>query len=360
MPTVVDTLCPDPTAGFTSIANGLAITCTDASIITGTATYSWDFGDGLGTSTQQNAGYIYTTSGIYDVCLAVTDTCGTDTICQTITVLDTLCPPPTAGFTYSANGLSVLFANSISVESYTIGVNASNSNDYTFSGDVSGLDPSFDVKIGDTIVFNVNASGHPFWLKTIQGTGQGNSVAVSNNGTTSGTIVWVPTTAGIFFYNCEFHSVMTGTINVIGSTTSFVWDFGDGTGSSIEQSPSYTFEASGTYSVCLTVTDSCGTDSVCQNVIVTGSGVGISNAINEQIISVYPNPTQEVIYFENTLNNQMLIYIYDAMGSLLQFIEIDDYEKSLNVESYSEGIYFYRVMKPNGRNILNGRFVVSR
>ena len=232
--------------------------------------------------------------------------------------------------------------------------------DYTFSGDVSGLDPSFDVNIGDTVVFNVSASGHPFWLKTIQGTGQGNSVAVSNNGTTSGTIVWVPTTAGIFFYNCEFHSGMTGTINVIGSTTSFVWDFGDGTGSSIEQSPSYAFAASGTYSVCLTVTDSCGTDSVCQNVIVTGSGVGIPNVINEQFITVYPNPTQSVVYFKNTLNDPVMIYIYNAMGSLLQFIEIDDYEKSLNVESYSEGIYFYRVLGRNASNNFQGCFTVFK
>jgi hypothetical protein len=60
----------------------------------------------------------------------------------------------------------------------------------------------------------VNASGHPFWLKDVQGIGQSNAIAVPNNGTSSGTIVWVPDSVGTYYYNCEFHAGMTGMINV--------------------------------------------------------------------------------------------------------------------------------------------------
>ena len=48
---------------------------------TNSVSWSWDFGDGLGTSTQQNPSYTYVTSGNFDVQLVVTDVNGcTDTL----------------------------------------------------------------------------------------------------------------------------------------------------------------------------------------------------------------------------------------------------------------------------------------
>lgn len=46
----------------------------------------WEFGDG-GTSTAQNPQHTYTTGGVYMVCLWATDSCGTDTLCDTINVI---------------------------------------------------------------------------------------------------------------------------------------------------------------------------------------------------------------------------------------------------------------------------------
>ncbi|HIN39758.1 MAG TPA: T9SS type A sorting domain-containing protein, partial [Flavobacteriales bacterium] len=166
-------------------------------------------------------------------------------------------------------------------------------------------------------------------------------------------------TAGFTYSSSGLGLTCVDASSVTGTAT-YVWDFGDGSGTSTSQSPSYTYSVSGTYNVCLTLVDSCGTDSICQSIIVTDSSVGIVNALNEQVISVYPNPTREVIYFENTLNNQMLIYIYDAMGKLLQCLNLDENKKALNVENYSEGIYFYRVLEIDASNIFNGRFVVSK
>ncbi|MEL7161762.1 MAG: PKD domain-containing protein, partial [Bacteroidota bacterium] len=50
--------------------------------------------------------------------------------------------------------------------------------------------------------------------------------------------------------------------------TSYAWDF-DGLGTSIAMDTSFTFPTSGTYSVCLDITGSCGTDQFCQDVTVT-------------------------------------------------------------------------------------------
>ncbi len=102
---------------------------------------------------------------------------------------------------------------------YNVTVTASSSMDYTFSGDFTGADPIINIDLGDSLIFTVNAPGHPFWLKTIAGTGTGNAVSVANNGTSSGTIAWLPSSAGTFFYNCEFHSMMTNSIVVSSGTT---------------------------------------------------------------------------------------------------------------------------------------------
>ena len=79
-------------------------------------------------------------------------------------------------------------------------------------------DPTLTLCRGRTYNFEVNAPGHPFLIKTVQGSGLANQFAgASNNGTQSGTITLsldgsAPAT---LFYNCQFHLGMTGTINVV-------------------------------------------------------------------------------------------------------------------------------------------------
>ncbi len=53
---------------------------------------------------------------------------------------------------------------------------------------------------------------------------------------------------------------------------SYAWDFGDGTGTSIEENPTYAYTASGTYTVKLTVTNLGGTDDMTKDVTVSGFG----------------------------------------------------------------------------------------
>lgn len=58
--------------------------------------------------------------------------------------------------------------------------------------------------------------------------------------------------------------------SVDGSTYS--WDFGDGTGTSADENPSYTYTAGGTYEVTLTATNAGGTDETTQSITVSGFG----------------------------------------------------------------------------------------
>ena len=104
--------------------------------------------------------------------------------------------------------------------SFSLDVTASNSSDYTLSGtdrngNISGSDPNLTFEVGDTINFEVNASGHPFYLKTVAGTGTGDTISgVTNNGSESATITWTPTATGTFYYQCSLHGGMVGTITI--------------------------------------------------------------------------------------------------------------------------------------------------
>ncbi len=72
---------------------------------------------------------------------------------------------------------------------------------------------------GSTYTFALDASGHPFYVKTVQGAGTDNAYdsGVTGNGMDTGTVVFaVPADApSKLFYDCSIHSAMTGTIYVI-------------------------------------------------------------------------------------------------------------------------------------------------
>lgn len=74
---------------------------------------------------------------------------------------------------------------------------------------------------GCTYTFNINASGHPFLIKSVQGTGTANTYndGVTNNGAQNGVLTWTvaANAPDSVFYNCQFHAPMTGTISIIDS-----------------------------------------------------------------------------------------------------------------------------------------------
>ena len=79
--------------------------------------------------------------------------------------------------------------------------------------------PTINLIRGTTYNFNINAPGHPFWIKSVPGTGTSNpyNIGVTNNGTDNGTIVFtVPLAApNPLYYNCQLHIVMAGQFNII-------------------------------------------------------------------------------------------------------------------------------------------------
>ena len=103
-------------------------------------------------------------------------------------------------------------------QDYMIDVTAKSKNDYKISGkdlngNNEGLDIDLNFAVGNKIIFNINSPGHPFLIKLKPGTGKKNLVEdANNNGIAKGTIEWVPTQSGTYYYQCLKHKGMVGKI----------------------------------------------------------------------------------------------------------------------------------------------------
>ena len=120
------------------------------------------------------------------------------------------------------NSVQRIYYTTEGAETETYTVTNSGAGSYTIN---SSSNPTLTLKRGGTYTFNVSATGHPFWIKTVQGNGTGNAynAGVTNNGAQSGTITFtVPNDApSTLYYNCQFHGVMTGTINVVAGSRTY-------------------------------------------------------------------------------------------------------------------------------------------
>ena len=97
-------------------------------------------------------------------------------------------------------------------------VTSSGSSDYVFNGDgfpSAQNDPVLYLKKAHTYQFVINASSHPFEIRTAAG-GSAYGFGVTNNATGSGTVTFtVPMNApSTLYYQCTSHSGMGGVINI--------------------------------------------------------------------------------------------------------------------------------------------------
>jgi PKD repeat protein len=231
-----------PSAGFTSVTNGLTATFTDTSTDTGgtISSRSWNFGDGA-TSTVTNPSHAYAAAGTFTVTETVTDSVNGKTSTATTSV--TVVSPggtPTASFTATTSGLTATFTDASTDSGGTIGSRSWNFGDGSTS---TATNPSHAYAaagiytVTETVTDSVSG-------KTSTAT---NSVTVTSPGGTP-TASFTATTSAL---TATFTDTSTDSGGTIGSRS---WNFGDGS-TSTATNPSHAYAAAGTYTVTETVTD---------------------------------------------------------------------------------------------------------
>lgn len=242
---------PTPNFSFVSVCPKDTVLFNDLSTSVDPITsYSWNFGDGNG-DVNPNTSNAYDTAGTYNVVLTVTSANGcVDSIIQPVLVYSI----PVANFYVNGvcQGVNSLFMDSSIVNGSTI----TNWN-WTF-GD-GGAD-----SIQDPIYVYSNSGSYNVSL--IVESAQGCLDTITKN-----IPIQAPPTA---VFSSAPPSAMVGenftfTDFSFANITTWEWDFGDTSGTSLDQNPTYSYDKRGNYIVCLAVTDAMGCkDSVCHDVIV--------------------------------------------------------------------------------------------
>jgi PKD repeat protein len=277
-------------------------------------TWSWDFGDGIGTSSLQNPDYTYNDEGTYTVTLTASNACGSDVETKVDYINVTISQATTA---YALSDISVLGTYSgsfldtyasdnvyeVITEALSTGhpvkVTSNAEHKWTFNLGSGGSNMMFYVEAyrpnnsdGDNFIFAYSTDDATYNnMVTVAGateqvysyappaglTGTVYVRVVDSDrtwGNTSLDDVYVDEmyfsfettpgppiadfvgnpTSGVAPLTVDFTDLSTG------DPTSWSWDFGDGVGGSALQNPSYIYNNPGTYTVELTATNTYGSD----------------------------------------------------------------------------------------------------
>ncbi|MGB5062941.1 MAG: LamG-like jellyroll fold domain-containing protein, partial [Candidatus Competibacter sp.] len=246
-----------PTANFnanlTSGLAPLAVNFTDTS--TGTVTaWSWNFGDGA-TSANRNPSKTYTKAGTYTVTLTASNSAGSN-VESKIAYIKVTEPAPVASFSASStNGTAPLL---------TTFTDTSTGNITSYSWDFgNGI-----TSTARTAMVTYNTPGTYTARLTV--TGPSGASATS----TKTILVTAALPVADFGANPvtgKAPLVATFTNTSSGTTTSYQWDFGDGT-TSTDSYPTHTYAKAGTYTVKLTATGPAGSNTKTKTSYITVAG----------------------------------------------------------------------------------------
>jgi PKD repeat protein len=135
-------------------------------------------------------------------------------------------------------------------------------------------------------------------------------------------------------------------INQSTGAFSYMWDFGDASGVNVTASPSHTYAANGTYTVTLTVTGACGTDTYTQ--VITIMDVGTGEHGIENSLSIYPNPNsgQFMVSFTTGEAKDVTVTLTDLAGreiSSTQYSNVSVVNQEINAADLASGVYLVKV-----------------
>ncbi|HYG52971.1 MAG TPA: PKD domain-containing protein [Flavobacteriales bacterium] len=224
-----------------TICEGGSVTFTDASF-GDMLTYNWDFGEGTTSTLAGPHTITYNIPGTYVVTLDVNGFCGPSTVTQTITVL----PYPVAAFTPLPDSgcapLTVNFTNTSTVgaTSYT----------WTFG---AGSAPVTSALYNPPAVTYATAGTSTVTLTV-------NNLGCVSTATANITVSPLPVPAFTIVPNngCQPLNVTFNNTSAVTAGDTYLWDFGNGTNSTLQNPPGIMYTNTGTvdsvYTVTLTIT----------------------------------------------------------------------------------------------------------
>ena len=308
--------------------------------------YFWDFGDGT-TSTLLNPLHSFSSGGNHIVCFTASNP---SSACN-FTHCDTI-------FTSSCNA-AITFTHD------------STGNGITFSSNTTGTSDTYAWTFGDG---STSSFANPYHVYANNGT---YTVCLTVSSGTD-TTCWfsICTTVSLSgLCNADFDIIQDSVninhywvLNYSGNSNSaFLWNFGDGD-TSILQYPSHTYSGTGSYNLCVTVSDNNGcSDTHCEWLYVLRSPNPVTITvidpltlgINEQAVlktnlENYPNPFNGNTTINYSVSNaaKVELTVYDLLGNKIASIEnsnkpAGNYSVIWNADNIPEGLYLLQLKANN-------------
>ncbi len=383
--TVVDPPCPNATQAFFGIDGRDRRQVTFANLSTGNLENPvWDFGDG-GSSTELNPTHTFIADGFYDVCLTIGPACGRKQYCSSVMG----CDQPQMDFSFTTQDLDVTLSNLSSP-----GLNYT----WNYGDGTGGVSPLYHYQLEGTYNVTLTAldgcPGSSFtkqvfivcpvpttsftavvqdfsvtlsspltnavsWAwdfgdgqfstalsptHTYDQRGQKTIILSATNACGSDQssqqieIVCPPPDPNTFEYSVDGLSV-DFTANGTGITT-WHWEFGD-TEQSNEQNPTHEFSSGGTYAVCLSWGNVCGTFTHCVDIVVIDPLTALADS---QGLSFYPNPVDDVLQIQLGGFQATHTAVYDPLGRQIVSQTIPPSTSTVRIDfsSFTSGIYLVR------------------
>jgi hypothetical protein len=204
---------------------------------------------------------------------------------------------------------------------------------------------------------------------TLNATGNFASYSWSNNATSSSTQINSPNTYSVTAYDALGCASIPYSVTVTAGNTptgssflytatalnanftttavgdTYAWNFGDNNTSSL-QNPVHAYTTSGMYTVQLTVSNACGSDTVNQVVTVGGNSIQNTQAVEALNLLISPNPFIEttIMSFENPKQEPFDLILTDLQGKIIRtYTDITTNNVRIKKGELSAGTYWYHL-----------------
>jgi PKD repeat protein len=142
--------------------------------------------------------------------------------------------------------------------------------------------------------------------------------------------------------------------NSSSSATSYSWDFGDGTTSTLV-TPEHNYTSAGTYTVTLSAANgNCSSTSSIEVVITTPTG--ISEADKSTLVA-YPNPTSGILMISLPVS-EMNLKVFNSTGQLiLSETTANSGKQTIDLSNNADGIYYIHITDKDHTQIIKVNLV---
>lgn len=319
------------TAGNTSGCGPLEVTFTNTSL-QNPASFHWEFPGGTPASSIDMSPTVeYQSSGQYTVTLIATNAGGSDTLTQQQVV--TILPEPAAAFSAALSGLQMTLLNQ-----------SANANAWLWD-------------FGDGQTSTLQNPVHAYencgayQVSLIAGNVCGSDTLVQEV-----SVISFPT--AIFDFQVDGLELILQNQSTNGD--SWLWNFGDGQTSTLQNPPPHVYADTGVYIVTLTVTNQCGVSIFQEDVEVSQMSSTVSDPETATKVLIRPNPNNGIFTLEwqTDTGKQAQVRLFSTSGTLLREWQLTEPSTVLHTLELPAGIYLLQLS--SGKRAVWKKVVIAK